>query len=106
MSEPYDYTQEDSVREVERALMYIEQAQRKCEEIAGSLAKAGAEERFVTALWTASSAMKAEHNRLLNTSHFPVPDEPQETEEDKPARTLLDEGIDGPGPDDQQKMAI
>ena len=106
-SEPYDYTREDHVREVERALMYIEQAQRKCEEIARSLVKEGAEERLITGLWTASAAMKAEHNRLLNRSHFPVPDQPEAAEETAEAdATLLDASGEGPRPDDQQKMAI
>ena len=105
--EPYDYTQEDHVREVERALMYIEQAQAKCEQIAKSLAKDGAEERLVTGLWTAASALKAEHNRLLNTSHFPVPDEPASAAESADSQTgsLLD-SESGPSPSEQQRMAL
>ena len=105
--QPYDYTQEDHIREVERALMYIEQAQFKCEQIAAALAKDGAEERLINGLATAASALKAEHNRLLNTSHFPVPDEPEPAAEpaDSQADTLLD-SEPGEPPTEQQRMAL
>ncbi len=106
-SEPYDYTQEDHAREVERVLMYIAQAYRKAEEIGAALAKDEAEERFVNGLRTAVAALRAEHNRLLNTTHFPVPEErPQaEAPSEDGSSSLLDSEADEP-PADQQRMAI
>lgn len=101
MGEPYDYTQEDHVREVERALMYIAQAKRKCEEIAEELAKAGAEDRLVDGLRTAGAALRAEHNRLLNRSHFPVPEESA-----VPATPAADGAEEEQPPESQQRMAI
>ncbi|MGH2950448.1 MAG: hypothetical protein ACRDKX_00180 [Solirubrobacterales bacterium] len=110
MEEPYDYTQEDHAREVERVLMYIAQAQRKAEEIAAALEKDGAEERFVNGVRTAAAALWAEHNRLLNTTHFPVPDGPPAKPDQQSADggSLLDEAADSDGapPADQQRMAI
>jgi hypothetical protein len=97
--DPYDYRQEDHVREVERALMYIEQAQRKCEEIAASLAQEGAEDRLIDGLRTAAGALRAEHNRLLNRSHFPVPDGPGE------APATDGEGALGESAGDQESQA-
>lgn len=106
MTDPYDYRQEDHAREVERALMYIEQAQRKCEEIARSLADDGAEERLTDALRTAAGALRAEHNRLLNRSHFPVPEDgPESGSGTETAETLLESRREEP-PGDQQRMAL
>ena len=110
MDEPYDYTQEDHAREVERVLMYIAQAHRKAEEIAAQLAKEGAERRFVDGLETAAAALLAEHNRLLNTTHFPVPEDPPA----KPGAgsgDALAPSEDGEqqqltGSSDQQRMAL
>jgi len=107
-SEPYDYSHEDHIREVERALMYIAQARRKAEEIAAALAKEGAEERLVTGLQTAAAALRAEHNRLLNTSHFPVPDDA--TGNDPADAETLGPLLDTEGDDeqavDQGRLAI
>lgn len=88
---------EDAMRDVERVMMYIAQAQRKADEIAQSLAKTGTDEQIVAALQTASGALRAEHNRLLNRTHFVVPDEPLTALPDVPAE-------DDPG--NQQRMAI
>lgn len=107
--EPYDYTQEDHAREVERVLMYIAEAHRKAEEIAETLAKEGAEDRFVQGLRTAAAALWAEHNRLLNTTHFPVPDDApgdREAESDADDQALFDRDADERRPTDQQRMAI
>lgn len=107
--QPYDYTQEDHIREVERVLMYIDQAQRKAEEIASELARDGAEARFVDGLATAAAALRAEHNRLLNTTHFPVPDEPaaKSANAGPASETLLSsQDPQPPSVDDQQRMAI
>lgn len=109
MPEPYDYTQEDHIREVERALMFIAQAKRKCEQIATALAKENAEPRLVNGLETAASALRAEHNRLLNTSHFPVPDEPPAGAAGKGDETLAESLPAGEGDEpahDQQRMAL
>ena len=109
MSEPYDYTQEDHAREVERVLMYIAQAQRKAEEIACELTREGAEARFVNGLTTAAAALKAEHNRLLNTTHFPVPDQaPDEASPADDASPSLLEAERAPetAASDQQRMAL
>ena len=78
-------------------MLFIADAQRRSERIADELESAGAEDRYVNALRTAAGAMRAEHNRLLNSTHFTVPDEPladfpdvEERQEDS----------------DQQRMAI
>jgi len=106
MEEPYDYTQEDHAREVERVLMYIAQAHRKAKEIVAQLAKDGAEQRFVDGLQTAAAALLAEHNRLLNTTHFPVPDggEPA-PEAGDPAQETLGVEPESPG-STQERMAL
>lgn len=112
LEQPYDYTQEDHAREVERALMYIAQAQRKSAEIASALAKGGAEERLVIALRTAASALRAEHNRLLNRTHFPVPDDLPESREVPTGTADRQLGEVGAGPEpestgaDQGRLAI
>ena len=67
---------EHCLREVERAMLFIADAQRRAEKIADELESADAEDRYVNALRTAAGALRAEHNRLLNSTHFTVPDEP------------------------------
>lgn len=88
---------EHCLREVERAMLFIAGAQRKAEAIATELEGQGADEQYVNALRTAAGALRAEHNRLLNSTHFTVPDEPlqdfPEVEERKEDS-------------DQQRMAI
>ncbi len=111
MEQPYDYTEEDHIREVERALMYIAEAKQKAEEIAEALEREGAEQRLISGLRTAAAALRAEHNRLLNTSHFPVPDAgagSSQQRESEPGASLLeprDATADEPAVD-QQRMAI
>lgn len=98
MAEPSDEAREHALREVERAMMYIAQARRKAEQIAGALAADGAEDRYVDALRTAAAALNAEHNRLLNSTHFVVPDEP--------LTEFPPEADDEAQRDDQQRMAL
>lgn len=88
---------EDDLRDVERVMMYIAEAQRKAEEVGRDLAARGAERRILDALATAAAAMRVEHNRLLNRTHFVVPEEgpPQ-----LPGAETRDEAAD------QQRMAI
>ncbi len=69
-------TKEHCLREVERAMLYIADAQRKAERTAAQLEAEGAEARYVNALRTAAAALRAEHGRLLASTHFTVPDEP------------------------------
>ncbi|MGH2986320.1 MAG: hypothetical protein ACRDLO_06505 [Solirubrobacterales bacterium] len=110
MEKPYDYTQEDHIREVERVLMYIEEAERKAQEIATALVKDGAEERLVDGLRTAATALRAEHNRLLNRTHFPVPDDPSATAGPlaEGSQTLpgIEDGDEQRAAADQQRLTI
>jgi hypothetical protein len=88
---------EDELRDVERVMMYIAEAQRKADEMGRKLASEAAPERVVAALLTASAALRAEHNRLLNSTHFVVPGDPIPK---FPANPDEDEASD------QQRMAI
>lgn len=90
-------TKEHCLREVERAMLYIADAQRKAEAIAAELERTVAEEHYVNALRTAAGALRAEHNRLLNATHFTVPDEPI---------AAFPEVEERPADPDQQRMAI
>lgn len=94
---PPNNSQEDTLRDVERVMMYIAEAQRKAEEMASELAAKGAEERIVAALQTAAGALRAEHNRLLNRTHFVVPDEQLPEFPEQPVEEDAS---------DQQRMAI
>ena len=96
--QPPKAASEDELRDVERVMMYIAEAHRKAEEMARKLAAEGAQERIVKALQTASAALRAEHNRLLNSTHFVVPDTPL------PAMPPSPE--EGDAASDQQRMAI
>lgn len=92
-----EQAREDDLRDVERVMMYIAEAQRKAEEVGGELAARGAERRIIDALATAAAAMRVEHNRLLNRTHFVVP-------ETAPMPELS--GADSADEADQQRMAI
>lgn len=95
--QPQQAANEDELRDVERVMMYIAEAQRKADEMAGKLASEGAQERVVAALQTASAALRAEHNRLLNSTHFVVPDTPLPKFPSSPEEDAAS---------DQQRMAI
>lgn len=96
MNELEETAREDALRELERVMMYIAEAQRKAEDVGDALARGEADSKFVTALKTAASALRAEHNRLLNSTHFDIPETPipsLEAEEEREAA-------------EQQRMAI
>lgn len=66
--------EEEHFRQVERALLYADDAARKIGEIAAALKKDGASPHLVAALETAADAVRADHRRLMKSVYFKAPD--------------------------------
>lgn len=73
--------EEEHFRQVERALLYADDAARKIAEIAAGLKKDGAAPHLVVALETAADAVRADHRRLMKSVYFRAPD-PEHTQLD------------------------
>jgi hypothetical protein len=70
--------EEAHFRQVERALLYADDAARKVGEIAATLKKDGAAPHLTAALETAASSIRADHKRLLKSVYFRAPGHSQE----------------------------
>lgn len=64
---------EDHFKEIDAALMYIEEARGRAERAARDLRRAGAEDHLVEALDEAREQLSATQRRLLQQTHFAVP---------------------------------
>lgn len=73
MDRDRERAEEDHLREVDRVLLYISEANVRAERAVRELREKGADERFVRALQTAAAAMNAEHKRLMNATFYSVP---------------------------------
>lgn len=103
MADEYDFKDEGHVRDVERVMLYIAEARQKARQIADALEKDGAEPRYVEALRDAAEALWAEHNRLLNRTHFYVTEEDWERVREQERRAAEDRAeLDA----QQQRMAV
>jgi len=65
--------EEEHFRQVERALLYADDAARKIGEIAARLKKDEASPGLIAALETAADAVRADHRRLMKSVYFRVP---------------------------------
>lgn len=73
MSESQQSREERHFREVERIMLLIDEACRKAGRSAEELSKDGSEQYLVTALETASAALRAEHKRLMRGVYWRAP---------------------------------
>ena len=65
--------EEEHFRQVERAMLYAEEAARKMAAIAADLAKDGAPEHLVTTLTTAAGSIRDEHRKLVKSVYWRAP---------------------------------
>lgn len=65
---------EEHFREVERTMLYVDEAARKATEAAASLKEDGAAEHLVAALETTARALRAEHKRLIQSVYWRAPE--------------------------------
>lgn len=64
---------ETHFKEIDVALMYVEEARSRAERAAAELRRAGAEPHLVEALDEARDQLSATQKRLLQRTHFAVP---------------------------------
>lgn len=64
---------EEHFRQVERALLYADDAARRIGEISAVLKKDDASPHLVAALETAADAVRADHRRLMKSVYFRAP---------------------------------
>ncbi len=69
--------EEEHFRQVERALLYADDAARRIGEIATELKKNEAAAHLVSALETAADAVRADHRRLMKSVYFRAPESNQ-----------------------------
>jgi predicted O-methyltransferase YrrM len=65
--------EETHFKEIDVALMYVEEARQRAERAATALRRAGAEPHLVEALDEAREELSATGKRLLQRTHFAVP---------------------------------
>lgn len=68
---------EDHFYEIESVLLYIAEARQRAAKACESLRKQGAEPHLIAAAETAEAAMRAEHRRLVQATHFATPGQNQ-----------------------------
>jgi hypothetical protein len=68
---------EDHFRQVERALLYADDAARKIGKIAEQLRRDGCDPGLVAALERGSEAVRAEHRQMMKSVYFRAPESPQ-----------------------------
>lgn len=78
MTQSDQLREEAHFRQVERALLYADDAARKIKEIAASLENEDASAHLVAALETAADAVRADHRRLIKSVYFRAPASGQE----------------------------
>lgn len=92
-------TTEHCLREVERVMLFIADAQRRCLRTADELEQIGADSDYVEALRESAAAMRREHDKLLRSTHFRVPQDPLPDLPRIESRSLDED-------QEQQRMAI
>jgi hypothetical protein len=65
---------EAQFRQVERALLYADDAARKIAKIADALKREGADPQLVEALQAGSDAVRADHRQMMKRVYFRAPD--------------------------------
>ncbi|MGI9020099.1 MAG: hypothetical protein ACR2G3_05250 [Solirubrobacterales bacterium] len=78
MDQAAQLREEEHFRQVERALLYADDAARKLGDIAAALKKDGAAAHLTAALETAASSIRADHKRLMKSVYFRAPGHSQE----------------------------
>ena len=76
--DPQQKRDEEHFRQVERALLYADDAARKIGRIADELREAGADPHLVDALVSGSEAVRAEHRQMMKRVYFRAPESPQQ----------------------------
>lgn len=66
---------EEQFRQVERALLYADDAARKIAKIAEDLRQAGADPHLIAALESGGEAVRADHREMMKRVYFRAPDE-------------------------------
>lgn len=64
---------EEHFRQVERALLYADDAARKIAKIAGDLRKDGADPHLIEALEAGSEAVRGDHREMMKRVYFRAP---------------------------------
>lgn len=73
MSDVDQFREEEHFREVERAMLYVDEAARKCEEAVKTLRRDGAAPHLITALETAAGSLRADHKHLIKSVYWKAP---------------------------------
>ena len=61
--------------EVERVLLYISEARERAKKARVALARDGAEPHLIAALDESEKLLRQEHRRLLQATHYAIPDQ-------------------------------
>jgi hypothetical protein len=65
--------EEDHFRQVETAMLHVEDAARRLDEAAAELEKEEAAPHLIAALETAAGAVRADHSRLMKSVYWQAP---------------------------------
>ena len=76
--DPAQKRDEEHFRQVERALLYADDAARKIGKIAEQLRRDGCDPGLVVALEKGSVAVRADHRQMMKSVYFRAPGSPQE----------------------------
>ena len=75
MSDANRIRDEEHFRQVERAMLYVDEAARRVAETAKALKDDGGSPHLVSALETAAGSLRTDHKRLLQSVYWKVPDQ-------------------------------
>lgn len=78
MSAAEQIREEEQYRQVEAAMLHVDDAARRVQRTADALAKDGAPSHLVAALETAAGALRADHKRLIRSAYWQAPDDGQQ----------------------------
>lgn len=76
--DPEQQRDEEHYRQIERALLYADDAARKIGKIAEELRRAGCDADLVAALEGGSDAIRSEHREMTKSVYFRAPKDPQQ----------------------------
>jgi hypothetical protein len=74
VTRPEQIREEEHFRQVERAMLYVDEAARKVAEAAEKLKQDGGSPHLVAALETAATSVRADHKRLIKSVYWKAPD--------------------------------
>ena len=80
MNSAHQAKDEEHFREIERAMLYVDEAARKTEQAAEALKSDGAAAHLIAALETAAGALRADHKRLIKSVYWKAPEQPSQGE--------------------------